>query len=468
MRISLIYKILFFLSLIVLTSVIVMVVYTYVEMEEIIEEQIRRSLINIAESSEGQMFLLFEKFKIRTADWSSDGFIQSEFEEIIKSNDSQRATRLSEYIKTKKQVMDPNIMITEIFNLNGTAIVSTFPERIGHTEPMEELDEEYRFIHAKSASFGETFVSNLVYEDEIGHNEPMWHVSVPIVSLKTNEVIGVMTNHILGKEFYRVLSGKFQIEQGAKIGELFFTNQKTSEIYLVNEERLMVTPSRFVEDAVLKQKIDTEPIKKCFEENLEINGIYKNYLGKEVVGASMCLKDGGLTLVVEIEKDELLIELKEEKNHIILFGIAGWLASIFVIYWIVRFSLNNLLKIRRVALESVENNFNVKVEVKSKDEIGDLAETFNNMLDNIKIYQKQIKQSEIQLKETNLSLEQKIKERTVELEGLKIGLEKTVAERTKEVQIKLAELEKFKKLTIGRELKMVELKEEIEELKKHD
>ena len=95
----------------------------------------------------------------------------------------------------------------------------------------------------------------------------MWHISVPIVSLKTNEVIGVMVNHVSGKEFYKVLSGKFQVEMGAKTGESFFTGQKTSEIYLVNEEGLMITPSRFVEDAVLKQKVDTEPIKKCFEEN---------------------------------------------------------------------------------------------------------------------------------------------------------------------------------------------------------
>ncbi len=446
---------------------VIMVAYTYIEMEEIIEEQIFGSLINIAELSEGQIFLIFEKFKVRTADWSSDNFIRSEFEEIIKLNDNQRAEQLSEYIKTKKQLIDPSIIITDIFNLDGVAVVSTFPERIGHSEPLEELQEEYRFDDAKSASLGEAFVSSLVYEDEPGHSEPLWHVSVPIISFKTNEVIGVITNHISGKEFYRVLSGKFQMEQRAKTGELFFTNWKTSEIYLVNKEGLMITPSRFVEDAVLKQKVDTKPIKKCFEEDLEISGIYKNYLGKEVVGASMCLRRNNLTLVVEIEKDELLAQLKKERNHIILLGLGGWLTSIFVVYWLVRFFLNNLLKIRKAILESAKNNFNVKVEVKSRDEIGDLAEVFNNMLDSIKISQKELKKAEIQLKEINLSLEQKVKERTAELEKLKIGLEKIVSERTQELRLKLEELEKFKKLTVGREFKMIELKKEIEELKKH-
>ncbi len=45
-------------------------------------------------------------------------------------------------------------------------------------------------------------------------------------------------------------------------------------------------------------------------------------------------------------------------------------------------------------------------------------------------------------------------------------LEAMVRERTKEFQEKVEELEKFQKLTIGRELKMVKLKKEIKELQK--
>ena len=59
-----------------------------------------------------------------------------------------------------------------------------------------------------------------------------------------------------------------------------------------------------------------------------------------------------------------------------------------------------------------------------------------------------------------------IKQKTAELEKTKVGLEEEVTRRTKELQGKVLELARFNKVAVGRELKMVELKEEIAQLKK--
>ncbi len=71
------------------------------------------------------------------------------------------------------------------------------------------------------------------------------------------------------------------------------------------------------------------------------------------------------------------------------------------------------------------------------------------------------RKSIVNLKEAQLGLEN----RTAELEKLKVGLEGTVESRTGELKSKILELEKANKLMVDRELKMIELKKEIEILK---
>jgi len=70
------------------------------------------------------------------------------------------------------------------------------------------------------------------------------------------------------------------------------------------------------------------------------------------------------------------------------------------------------------------------------------------------------------------NLEQKIEQRTKALKeseekfkNLALNLEKQIGQRTNELKQRLDELEKFYKITVGRELKMAELKKEIKRLK---
>lgn len=65
------------------------------------------------------------------------------------------------------------------------------------------------------------------------------------------------------------------------------------------------------------------------------------------------------------------------------------------------------------------------------------------------------------IKEATTRLEGKIEE----LEEAKLGLEEKVKQRTEELEKRVKELERFRKLTTGRELKMVELKKENKRLK---
>jgi C4-dicarboxylate-specific signal transduction histidine kinase len=82
------------------------------------------------------------------------------------------------------------------------------------------------------------------------------------------------------------------------------------------------------------------------------------------------------------------------------------------------------------------------------------------------VYQKKVRDLRRARREVEDILEIRTKARTRELSELAGSLEEKVEERTAELQKRIDELEKFHQLTVGRELKMIELKEKIRDLEK--
>jgi PAS domain S-box-containing protein len=69
------------------------------------------------------------------------------------------------------------------------------------------------------------------------------------------------------------------------------------------------------------------------------------------------------------------------------------------------------------------------------------------------------------LKESKYALEAEVADATQELQQINKNLEVKVAERTDELQRKLLELERFNKVTMGREMRILQLKEELAKYK---
>ena len=111
-----------------------------------------------------------------------------------------------------------------------------------------------------------------------------------------------------------------------------------------------------------------------------------------------------------------------------------------------------------------------RITPRSQDEIGDLARGVNEMSEKLKESYKgleeKIAEKTKELEEAKSILEIKVEARTKELKELTERQEEIIKERTKDLQEKMKELERFNRLAVGRELKMIGLKEEIRELKK--
>lgn len=131
------------------------------------------------------------------------------------------------------------------------------------------------------------------------------------------------------------------------------------------------------------------------------------------------------------------------KNSIIAVIIASLIVMFLVptisIRSIKRWIVNPVLELRDRSKDIADGNFENKVKIVSRDEIGELAKSYNSMADMLK----------------------KSKEK---LENYNKGLEKEVERRTNQLKNKNHELEKFNKVVVDREIKMIELKKKIDEL----
>jgi nitrate/nitrite-specific signal transduction histidine kinase len=102
-------------------------------------------------------------------------------------------------------------------------------------------------------------------------------------------------------------------------------------------------------------------------------------------------------------------------------------------FYLIQKGLVKPIIIFRNAANNISNGkLDTRVSIKSQDEIGELATTFNNMAS--------------EMDQSHGDLEQKVTERTQKLDQ------------------KVKELEKFKEVTVDRELRMIELKKEIKRL----
>jgi len=142
---------------------------------------------------------------------------------------------------------------------------------------------------------------------------------------------------------------------------------------------------------------------------------------------------------------------------------------IFIIFIILIFTLAFAFLFSKLVIDPInklhrgieiitKGNLDYRVDIKTNDEIAELGEALNQMAEELKEYH-------IASEESKTILKIKVRARTKELEELAKTLEGKVKKRTKELEKRLNELEKFHKLTVGRELKMIDLKEELAKLK---
>lgn len=196
---------------------------------------------------------------------------------------------------------------------------------------------------------------------------------VPIIDPEVGKKIGVLIAQTDVPALDRVLLDR----EG--LGE-------TGETYIVDFDKVMISPSRFSEDLEFTQRVDTLPVRECIENGRDIPAsIYPDYRGIPIFGTSKCEPDLGFVLMAEFDVEEIISPVIALQNMYVMTGsvIAGVVGTFA--FFMSRSISRPIKAAAEVTKQISEGNLTVTIpESKSKDEIGVLINSERQMVENLK------------------------------------------------------------------------------------
>jgi len=336
-----------------------------------LRQRILDAITVMSEAYEGQVYQFLELFKRRAQDFSSDGFIENQLQKIDNGN-PHAAKALSEHLVKNKIVLDKAIHTINVISSDGRVVAST-----DHADIGKDVSGTAYFANGRESITAVDISGGRKRAPEIV-------IAAPITGKAAGKPIGVIVNFINFSEVCNLLQGKFNQELGAISWGKGKGAWRTLEMYLVNKDKLMITESIFIRDAVLKQTVDTLPVQRGLEAHEEISGFYRDYRGVEVVGASMYIPSMKWTLLVEIDKDEVLAPIRNVFISIVIMAAVVTVMIVFLFFAFLRRVVKPLHDISRASNDIAAGNFDVNIPAHGSDEIGVLGRSFIYMAHHLK------------------------------------------------------------------------------------
>ncbi len=359
-------KLLSFCLCISLVPITVITIVYYLKASSRLKEHQINELAAIAEAKKVHILTGTEAKKGRTVDFSSDGFIRDRLERISRATipNKNLVKSLNRHLSISKKPLDPKIMGIAVLNTKGIVVAATHEGWIG-----KDLSSETVFLQGMETPQKTAYLAPPDRSPLCG--EICVCITAPITSRKfTNEKTGIIINCYDLDILHEVTT------PSARRGT-------TGEVYLVNRNMVMITRSRFIEDAPLRLRVDTEPVRKILATGQEMTGTYPDYRGVPVVGVSLYLPEYDWILLSEIDEAELFAPLRSLG---IIALMLGSVCGTAVIGMGVLFSVSISRPINRLKNATdkfAHGNLQQRVVIDSGDEIGGLASSFNIMADNL-------------------------------------------------------------------------------------
>ena len=279
--------------------------------------------------------------------------------------------------------------------------INSFQELIGSSNEFEDIK-----IIGKN---GDVFFSLVKTEEDSFQNESLFRYGLKS-SFVTFEFFQNSTkmitvspifakNNQIEDEFIGVVISKMGTEEIDNIVLNRSGLGETGEIYFASKDFLMSSESKFIENSVFIQMLNSTGIQKCFNEETDYQGLFLDYREVLIYGSSYCASDLGFVLLAKIDQAETIQPILTLQGSIFETGMIITLIMAGIAFIISKTLSKPLIKLKNAADTIAKGNFDVRTEIATRDEIGQLSMAFDSMAQKLQESLIEIKQKEDVIKE---------------------------------------------------------------------
>jgi len=279
----------------------------------------------------------------------------------------------------------------ELFLLDrdGKVVASTNREDIGQDKSMDAY-----FLGARTGPFIKDAYRSA------GTGNPSLAISAPVRATQGGELLGVLVARIGMDELDKIMTDH------TGLGE-------TGETYLINKYGYMITPSRFRGETFVKQKADGMNAHHCLDNNAspsrgmdrdhheQDSYVFVDYRGVRVLGAHARIEEMNWGLLAEIDVDEALAPVARLRTGLLIFGGFFAAAAVAGTWFFARRIARPICELRAGAQRIGAGDLAHRIDIRTGDEIEQLAHEFNRMA--------------LSLSDSYASIKQKVADRTADL-----------------------------------------------------
>ena len=382
---------------------------TYNNSRRALEQEIANTLLVVADNKTNQIenYLLRKKKDAATLSYMSE--VIDAVERM--SNAFSKSGADSEDYQAVKQEFKPMVAYyqrlfgyDDIFfaSLDGDIIFSA--QDIKYAKSLYEMamnkDSELANVFIKTKSSQETEVSGFEYYPQ--SKKAVVFIATPV--FKETRPIGVVLVSMSNQGLYDFAQDYTGLGQ---TGE-------TTIVSKMGEEAVFVTAVRFDPEAAFKKKIkigsgERLDIQKAI--NAENgSGISVDYRGQKVLAVWRYLPTFRLGLVVKMDTAEIFASAKKLRNKLLSISFVLLVMVVVTALLIARSVSSPIKELTNISKTISGGDLTARVKVSAKDEIGELAQSFNQMTDNLVEAKTNVEQKKAEVEEQKRLLEEANKE----------------------------------------------------------